>query len=68
MTMVVQATAAATEAYELIVPVQRFPTLRGVSIKSVGAANAAVDNTITGTTSLENIMVASRKEFRLCQS
>lgn len=40
--MVVHSTAAATDAYELIVPVQRLPTLRGVLVTSCdGSANAA---------------------------
>lgn len=59
ITIVVHATAAATDAYDVMVPVQRFPTLPGASTKSVGAAKTTLDSTARGKASLENIILVN---------
>lgn len=60
MTMVVHSTAAATVDAELIVPVHRFPTLRGflTAWSTVGAAKTKV-NAASGRTTFEKYMASN---------
>lgn len=63
ITIVVHSTAAATDAYDVMVPVQRFPNLRGIFNRSVGAASAAVDKSASGKASLENTILVGISQY-----